>query len=102
MTLNKSIENNIMCIAISGRIDSSNSKDLSEAVNSDIDSVSKIILDLSDTDYLSSAALRIVLSIQQAADEQDDLKFVIKNPNEFVVNIFDSTGFSDFLTIEQD
>lgn len=102
MTLTKDINDNTLNVAISGRIDSSNSKELSEAVNSDIDSVSKIVLDLSDTDYLSSAALRIVLSIQQAADERENLEFVIKNPNEFVVNIFDSTGFSDFLTIEQD
>lgn len=102
MTLTKDIKDSIMYIAISGRLDSSNSKELNDAVSSDIDAVSKIILDLSDTDYLSSAALRIVLSIQQAADEQENLTFVIKNPNEFVVNIFDSTGFSDFLTIEQD
>jgi anti-sigma B factor antagonist len=50
-------------------------------------------------EYISSAGLRVVLSAHKTMMNCEGL--VIKNVNEEIKDIFDITGFSDILNIEE-
>ena len=52
----------ICLMAISGRIDSSNSVDLESALYKAINENSRIIMDLADAEYISSSGLRVLLA----------------------------------------
>ncbi|MGN0996049.1 MAG: STAS domain-containing protein [Candidatus Ventricola sp.] len=49
-------------------------------------------------EYISSSGLRVLLSAQKVMNRQGEMR--IRHANEMVMEIFDVTGFSDFLTIE--
>ena len=55
-------------------------------------------LDAQNLEYISSAGLRVLLSAQKRMNRQGDM--VVRNVSETVREVFDMTGFSDFLTIE--
>jgi anti-sigma B factor antagonist len=54
----------ICLMAISGRIDSVSSEELESAINEALQDRSRIILDLDDTEYISSSGLRVLLTAQ--------------------------------------
>lgn len=60
--------------------------------------VEKLVLDLKELDYLSSAGLRVLLSAQKIMNKQGSM--VVRNVNEVIMEIFEVTGFCDVLTIE--
>ncbi len=53
-----------------------------------------IIIDCTDLDYISSAGLRIFLSILNATEEKDGHMY-IKNLSPSVQTVFDMTGFTN-------
>ena len=58
-----------------------------------------IVLDVEKLVYISSAGLRVLLSMQKVMNNQGTM--VIKNVCENVMDIFEVTGFSDILNIEE-
>ena len=91
-------EDNTCVLHPQGWIDSANSAELEGAVMSNAAECEKIILDLADVDYSSSAGLRVLLSAQKIMNKQGSMK--IHGANEDLMEIFDVTGFIDILTIE--
>ena len=58
----------------------------------------KMVLDFANLQFISSAGLRVILNAQKVMNEQGDL--VIKNAGPQILEVFEITGFSDFLKIE--
>ena len=57
-----------------------------------------IILDCTQLEYISSAGLRVLLAAQKIMNKQGEMKVVhVGGP---IMEIFEVTGFSDILTIE--
>jgi anti-sigma B factor antagonist len=56
----------------------------------------KIVLDFSDTEYISSAGLRVILYTRKALDEIEGGALEIVNVNDSVKEIFELTGFEVF------
>ena len=98
MTIQKNREADTLTVAIEGRLDTTTAPQLESELNSSIDGVKELVLDLVDLAYVSSAGLRVLLSAQKTMNKQGSM--VIKNANEEVMEIFEVTGFSDILTIE--
>ena len=92
------IENGILHIAPSGRLDTVNSAELKskvEAVNSngcDID------IDFTGVEYISSAGLRLLVALQKQVNASGN-KMVVRNPNKVVKEIFAVAGFNKALTV---
>ena len=57
-----------------------------------------LVFDFTKLEYISSAGLRVLLSVQKIMNKQGSM--VVKNSSDEVKEIFEVTGFSDILTIE--
>lgn len=98
MTVTTDIENKKMTAAIDGRLDASTSPELESKLKDISAGITELNLDLKDTEYVSSAGLRIILSLHKRMTKSSG-KLYISNVNESVKEIFDITGFSDILDI---
>ena len=81
-----------------GRLDTLTSPDLEDKLEDVFDDAEKLIFDLSQLEYISSAGLRVLLGASQEMDERGEM--VIRNLTEPVQDVFDVTGFSDAFDIE--
>ena len=98
MQIIKSVEGSTLNIALEGRLDTMTAPELEAQTKDDIANVDAAVLDLAKLEYVSSAGLRVILSLHKALAGKSGL--VVKNPNETVSEVFEVTGFSDILTIE--
>lgn len=88
-----------LTIALEGRLDSSTAPELEQAIKGSLDGVTELVMDFARLDYISSAGLRVLLSAQKTMSKQGSMKVI--HVNEMVMEVFEVTGFSDILTIEQ-
>ena len=98
MTINKTLNEKALTIAISGRLDTTTAPDLDNELKASTDGIESLTFDFAELEYISSAGLRVLLSAQKTMNKQG--KMVIKNANENIQDIFEVTGFVDILTIE--
>lgn len=85
-------------LALSGRLDTATAPELESEISELLSSENALILDMENLEYISSAGLRVILKTQKALSGKGGLK--LTNVPEAVKEVFDITGFSDFLTIE--
>ena len=98
MNIEKKLEGTVLTIALEGRLDTTTSPDLEETLAASLDGVTALVFDFTKLDYLSSAGLRVLLSAQKRMNRQGSMKLV--HVNDAVKEVFDITGFADFLTVE--
>ena len=98
MTIDKKLEGSALTIALAGRLDTTTSPELEETLAASLDGVTALVFDFTKLDYLSSAGLRVLLSAQKRMNKQGTMKLV--HVNDAVKEVFEITGFADFLTIE--
>lgn len=87
-----------LVIYLSGRIDSITAPNFDVELKSAIVGVETLTLDMEKLDYMSSACLRVLLSVQKIMNGRGGMKVV--HVNDVIMEIFDITGFSGILTIE--
>ena len=97
MTINKTKNGTILTVAAEGRIDTTTAPEFENEVKTALDGVNELILDFTKLNYISSAGLRVLLSLQKTMNTQGTMK--ITGVNETVSDIFEVTGFSEILTI---
>lgn len=98
MTIEKIANGNELTILVEGRLDTMTAPALEKELKDNTAGVEKLVLDLKSLDYISSAGLRVILSVQKLMNKQGEM--IVKNVNETVNEIFEITGFCDVLTIE--
>jgi len=99
MKIEKIVEGNKLTIKLDGRLDTNTAPELDEELGEILSGVQELIFDFSDLKYISSAGLRLILSTQKTMNQQGTL--VIENVNDMVMEIFETTGFADVLTIKE-
>lgn len=99
MEINKTLEGNTLTIALTEKLDTTSAPVLEQELNNSLDGVENLIFDFSNLAYLSSAGLRILLNTQKIMSKKG--KMVIKHPNDVIMSVFEMTGFSTILTIEE-
>jgi anti-sigma B factor antagonist len=85
-------------IKLAGRLDTITAPTLDKTISEDIAQEKKLILDLKELEYISSAGLRVLLSAQKKFQKLGYMK--VTNVCEEIMSVFEMTGFSDILTIE--
>ena len=98
MTINKTLEDGNLTVALEGRLDTFTAPDLENELDSSLEGVKEVVLDLAGLEYISSAGLRVLLSTQKIMNSRKGMK--VTNVSDLVNEVFEVTGFSDILTIE--
>ena len=85
-------------IRLCGRIDSLTAPAFLKAWEEEFSTggVSSVIIDCADLQYISSAGLRVLLIIKKSLPGNE---LILHHVNESVMDILDTTGFSDILTV---
>lgn len=95
MEITKTENGKELIIKVNERIDTTNSSELENALLG-IENYESLVLDFEGLEYISSVGLRIILS----AHKRMKGNLTIKHPNEFIQEVFDLTGFTTILKIE--
>jgi anti-sigma B factor antagonist len=90
-------------VKVSGRIDSATAQKLGEVMN-EITGAGRyrIILDLADLDFISSAGLRILITTQKACKRYNRGEVVLVNLQSNIKAALDLAGFTPFFKIFDD
>ena len=90
--------NNIQVITISGRIDLISANDLEIFLNNAIGNNSRMIFDLSETEYISSSGLRVFLATLKILNKKNgEMRLASLQP--VIRNILDISGLSNIFSI---
>ena len=98
MIIEKNANGTQLNVKVEGRLDTTTAPQLEESLKESFEGVTKLVLDFSALEYLSSAGLRVILAAQKVMNKQGEM--VIQHVNETIAEIFEVTGFVDILTIE--
>lgn len=80
---------------LNGRLDTLTCPKLEEELKT-LDGIIKVVFDLKDLKYISSAGLRIILSLVRRYNDS----FSLRNVSKDILEILEITGFIDFVTVE--
>ena len=86
-------------VKVTERLDTTTAPQLEKELSTQLEGVESLTLDFSELNYVSSAGLRVLLSLQKIMNKQGEM--VVRNVNENIMEVFDITGFVDVLNIEQ-
>lgn len=98
MKIEKDLNEKNLVVALEGRLDTTTAPQLEEELKTGLEGVTDLVIDLSKLEYVSSAGLRVLLSAFKIMRNKGKMK--VTNANELVKEVFEVTGFSDFLPIE--
>ena len=98
ISVSGTMTNDSLTIRLEDRVDSTNAP-IAEKEIFDIcekNPTEKVVLDLENLEYISSAGLRVILKLKKAKKD-----LVVINVNNDVYEIFEMTGFTDIMTINR-
>ena len=100
MEITKEITENGVIFGVIGRLDTETAPMLEKALQDDIQNVNEVVVDFIETDYVSSAGLRVLLGCTKFLKKRGiNLKVIHLSQN--IREIFEVTGFIDLLEIEE-
>jgi len=97
MNITKSIEANTCTLHIEGDIDTTSSALLDKTVEECLPQCSRIVLDMKDVKYISSAGLRSIIKTRKLVGSDN---LVLRNLRNNIMEIIKMTGFARSLNIE--
>ncbi len=92
------INDNVLTVHLSGRIDASNASEAEKQINAARSAAPEaaVVIDAEKLEYISSAGLRILLRLRK---EKPELAVINVSPE--VYDIFDMTGFTEMMTVKK-
>jgi len=95
-------EDDKIILLIAGSIKTPVAAEFSETIMEYLKQTRVLILDIKAVEYIASAGLRALLTAQQYVDDSDDdINMIIRNTNDEVMDVFETTGFDNILNIEK-
>lgn len=98
MRLNTSEENGIGTARLEGSVDGKTAPEVREQLRPLLAANSKLILDMTKVDYVSSAGLRLLLLLYRDLSARKG-KLVLLGLSEDIRNVMVHTGFLNFFTL---
>lgn len=98
MKVTKTQSGTELTVALEGRLDTTTAPQF-EAELGGLSGVTKLIIDMAELVYISSAGLRVLLKAQKAMSKNGG-SMAVRNASREIKDIFEVTGFDDILTIE--
>jgi len=98
----KDLGGEIVLIKVSGYIDAHTFEELENEIQSKFSSNQfKLIIDLSDVPYISSAGAGVFIGAFPQAQENDG-SIILLNPSKNVLDVFELLGLTEIFTISKD
>lgn len=88
-----------LTVALSGRLDTTTAPQLEKALQENLGGIRAVTFDFTGIEYISSAGLRVLLTAQKQMNAAGGTMTLV-HINETVMEVFEITGFTDILTIE--
>lgn len=98
MEIIKESSGGALTLKLRGRLDTATAPQLEQELKDSLGAVQALTIDLEELEYISSAGLRVLLYAQKTMNKQGSM--VVRNVGPMVMEVFDITGFSDFLDIQ--
>lgn len=98
MNITTELDNGKLTVYIEGKLDTSTAPQATERIEPEAEKADSLVLDMKDLKYISSAGLRLILSLHKKMAAKGGM--IVKNVNETNMEIFDLTGFTDILNFE--
>lgn len=98
MVITKKSEKNKITFALQGRLDTTSAPEMEETLSALEEDYDELVFDFEELTYISSAGLRVLLSAQKAVNAKGS-RMTLMHVNEEIMEVFDMTGFSNFLNI---
>ena len=96
MQIEKNLEGEKLTLKVIGRLDTNTAPDLEAAIK--LEGVKEVVFDFSGLEYIASAGLRILLSVQKAMMACGG-SMAVASPNAMVTGVFEMTGLKDVITV---
>jgi anti-anti-sigma factor len=101
MNLRDEKESGFVIVFASGSIDAVTSPNLEKHLSAFVEEgETRLILDLTDVDYISSAGLKAILKTRQRLQKEG--KLIVTRPQKWVAEVFRMAGFAAIVTIQDD
>ena len=102
MDLQAKYQDNVLVLAVEGRIDGTNAGELESATNSAIKEDDKaVVLNLQELTYISSAGLRSILITAKNLSARQ-AKFALSNIPANIMEIIKIAGFDKIISVYED
>ena len=98
LSIDKAVDGQKLTITLAGKLDTNTSPDLDAVLRESLYGITELIIDLKDVEYVTSAGMRVLLATHNAVSKQGVMR--MRNVNEYVRNVFDMTGFSEWMIYE--
>jgi len=95
LNLTSVVENGLCTISVEGKVDSTNAAEFGQKLD-ELDTAERLVLDLENLQYISSAGLRVIL---RSRKKHADLE--VKNLSSEVYEVFDMTGFTEMMKVSR-
>ena len=100
MEITHRVENEIMIIAIKGRLDAATAPIADKTIKKRLKkNINRLLFDLKDLDYLSSGGLRVILGAAKEIRRREG-KVVLAGLTQYVYEIFEVSGFNSLIPIK--
>ena len=100
MKVEKKKDGDLLTVFIEGTLDINTAPELKKELKGELEDVNKVVFDLKNTDYTSSAGLRVFLETFQILSKKGGTISMI-NVNPVFYDILKLSGFVDFLDIQR-
>lgn len=101
LTIAEERTENTLILYLKGEVNSNTVGNLERYLGSNLDNIEKLVFELENLRFISSAGLRVLLSAAKIMDKKQG-NMIVRNPQPSVKQVFDITGFSGIFTIESD
>ena len=98
LTITKNQEESKLTVAVIGRVDTTTAPQLDNEISQSLDGITELVLDFEQTEYVSSAGLRVLLALYKTMSAKQG-KLVLCNVNHTIMDMFVATGLIDFFEI---
>lgn len=98
LKVSTTVDGDTYTLLVGGRLDTLTSPELENEVNKVIGKAKKLIFDLGELAYISSAGLRVLLGAAQQMDGKGEM--VLIHVSETIKEVFDVTGFIQIFNIK--
>ena len=89
-----------LTVLIDGNLDTNSSPVLSRSLEGELEGINDLVIDLNGVSHISSAGVRVILLLLQNMEAKGGT-MKLTNANEMIVELLDTIGFLDMLTVER-